>query len=54
MKSKKYIEPQYLYDSKNKPTDVYLNIEDFEALMKKFEKFAKKPKVELKTKKSSR
>lgn len=52
MKNKKYIEPQFLYDKNgDKPSRVYLSIEDYQALIQKFEvlkeKLEQSKKVEL-------
>lgn len=52
MKKKKYIEPKFIHDSKNKPIEVYLDIDDYEALLKKLNKLTaqvKKQKNSTKT-----
>ncbi|MEX0849262.1 MAG: hypothetical protein WD055_03460 [Candidatus Dependentiae bacterium] len=40
-KKKKYIEPQFINDKSGKPVKVYLTLEDYNALLNKFEKLTK-------------
>lgn len=50
-KKKKYIEPKFIHDSKNKPVEVYLDIADYETLLKKLDKLTAEMKAEKKKKK---
>lgn len=43
--SKKLIQPQYRYDKDKKPIEVYLSIEDYEALMLKLKNLREKNKA---------
>ena len=48
MKKKKYIEPKFIHDSKNKPIEVYLDIKDYEALLNKLDKLTAEIQAEKK------